>query len=105
TLPNGPSLNQVDIDNFVYQQGDLSLPGSAGRPPVVPAGPSLTFFNDDAKKNIFPPITGCRSPCTGATGIAFPLAGGPTIFQLCHLGFWASPFSTGLENQQALTAP
>jgi plastocyanin len=104
-LPSGPSLNQVDIDNFVYQQGDLSLPGSAGRPPVVPAGQSLTFLNDDAKKNIFHTITGCRAPCTGATGIAFPLAGGPTIFDSAELGFGPSGFTAAANTDTWQTPP
>jgi plastocyanin len=105
TLPNGPSLNQVDIDNFVYQQGDLTLPGAAGRPPVVPAGQSLTFFNGDAKKNIFHTITGCLSPCNGATGIAFPLAGGPTIFDSAELGFGPRGFTAAANTDTWQTPP
>jgi plastocyanin len=46
---------------------------------VVAPGQSLDFVNRDASRDIFHTITGCRLPCTAQTGIAFPLANGPTF--------------------------
>ena len=92
-LPDGPATSTIDIKDFVYQQGDLSLTGAAGLPPVVPRGASLTFVNEDASRNIFHTITDCRQPCTGATGIAFPLADGPSTFDSAELGFGPQGFT------------
>jgi hypothetical protein len=85
--PDGPRASRVDISSFLYGQGDLSAPGRLGRPPVVSAGQPLTFVNDDASRNIFHTITSCRLPCTATTGIAYPLANGPAVFDSGELGF------------------
>ncbi len=80
-LANGPltDAGQVPIDNFVYGQGDLTLGGTKGRPPVVHQGQSLTFVNNDADiaAGEWHTITSCAAPCNGATGIAYPLASVP----------------------------
>src|SRR3954466_9753177 len=73
-LKDGKRVDVVDISDFVYRRGDLTEPGTAGRPPVVPEGGALTFRNLDASRNIFHTITACKSPCSAFTGIAYPLA-------------------------------
>jgi plastocyanin len=98
-LPDGPKTATVDIAQFLYQQGDLSATGPAGRPPVVSAGQPLTFVNEDAGKNIFHTITGCRTPCTATTGIAFPLANGP-VFDSGELGFGPLDFTAASNRKQ-----
>ena len=77
----------VPVRGFVYGQGDLGLTGRRGRPPTLRPGQVLKFVNRDAKHNIFHTITSCRAPCTGATGIAYPLANGPVRFDSGNLGF------------------
>jgi plastocyanin len=84
-LRDGPRTAEVDVGGFLYGQGDLSLPDTRRLPPVVAPGQPLAFVNRDASRNIFHTITGCRLPCTGRTGIAFPLADG-TVFDAGELG-------------------
>ena len=88
TLPDGPdNPGFVDLVNFRYQLGDLRLGGSAGNPPVIHAGQSLTFRDagDDAK-GIYHSITSCKAPCNKTTGIAYPIADGNVQFESGTLG-------------------
>ena len=73
-LKDGPKLRTVDIKDFLYQQGDLSLPGKKGRPPVVGAGKQLKFVNEDPVREIFHTVTPCKAPCNRSSGISYPLA-------------------------------
>ncbi len=88
----GTRVPAVDIKQFVYAQGDLGQKGSAARPPTVRQGQSLTFRNLDSPKGqdpalaIYHTITGCNAPCNKPTGIAYPLANGPT-FDSGELGY------------------
>ncbi|MDX6686669.1 MAG: hypothetical protein QOF26_2356 [Baekduia sp.] len=90
---DGSRPTNVDIKGFIYGRGDLSLTGSGGRPPVVRAGGSLTFTNLDATKAMTPQgsayhtITACKAPCTGTTGIAYPLANAGVQFDSGELGY------------------
>jgi len=87
-LPDGPfPASPVDIQNYLYSQGDLHLPGSSGRPPTIHAGQSVTFKNlDDAQSQTWHTITGCKEPCNRDTGIAYPIANGPSSFDSGQLG-------------------
>ena len=91
-LPDGPRADQVTVGGFLYGQGDLSLPDAQANPPVVAPGRPLTFVNGDAGGDVFHTITGCRLPCTGRTGIAFPLADG-AVFDSGELGFGPAGFT------------
>jgi plastocyanin len=91
-LPDGPRLSEVTVGGFLYGQGDLSVPDAGALPPVVAPGRPLTFVNADAGRNIFHTITGCRLPCTGRTGIAFPLADG-AVFDSGELGLGPAGFT------------
>jgi hypothetical protein len=83
----------VAIRAFVYGQGDMSLPGASGRPPVIKQGGTLTFRNLDSPKGgdpnlaIYHTITACAAPCNKAPGIAYPLANGPRTFDSGELGY------------------
>jgi outer membrane protein assembly factor BamB/plastocyanin len=68
----GPTVSQVNIAGFQYLPGDQ---GSTGIP-TVPLGGSLTFNDLDAAADVYHSVTACAYPCTGATGIAFPLSTG-----------------------------
>ncbi|MGZ4268001.1 MAG: cupredoxin domain-containing protein [Solirubrobacteraceae bacterium] len=106
-LPNGPAESTISIKDFLFKQGDLSVPGAGGLPPVVAAGQPLTFVNDDAGRNIFHTITACRQPCNGAAGIAFPLANagtGPLGFDSGELGFGPYGF-TAASNRKSWQTP
>jgi hypothetical protein len=87
-LPDGPSNpGLVDILDFKYRLGDLSLPSSGGGlPPVIRQGQSLTFRNSDNPQRVYHSITSCKPPCNRSTGIAYPIADGPVQFESNTLG-------------------
>jgi len=96
-LKDGPRVGQVPIAEFIYQQGDLSLTGRKGLPPVVSPGQALKFINQDAPARIYHTVTSCRAPCNGLTGVAYPLAGGPAIFDSAELGLGGAPTANRVE--------
>ena len=67
---------------------------------MVSPGQPLTFVNDDAAQNVFHTITACRAPCTATTGIAFPLANGPTVFDSGELGFGPAGFTPAANRKE-----
>jgi len=92
-LFDGTAPSNVDIKGYIYGQGDLSLTGAGGRPPVVRAGRSLEFTNLDATKamtaqqSAYHTITACKAPCSATTGIAYPLANASVQFDSGELGY------------------
>jgi hypothetical protein len=87
----------LDILDFRFSLGDLSLPGAAGHPPVVPRGQSITFRNVDDPKAIYHSITSCKPPCNRKTGIAYPIADGSVQFESGTLGSVVPPTTGRLE--------
>jgi plastocyanin len=87
----------LDVLDFKFTLGDLSLPGAAGRPPVVKRGQSITFRNVDDPRAIYHSITSCKPPCNRATGIAYPIADGPVQFESGTLGSAVPPATGRLE--------
>jgi hypothetical protein len=86
-LPDGPeNPGVVEILDFKYRLGDLTLSGSSGLPPVVRRGQSLVFRNSDNPRRIFHSITSCKPPCNRSTGIAYPIADGAVQFESNTLG-------------------
>jgi plastocyanin len=87
-LPDGPfATDPVDIQGYLYEQGDLHSAGAAGRPPTVHAGDSITFRNlDDAQSSTWHTITSCKEPCNRDTGVAYPIANGSRTFDSGQLG-------------------
>lgn len=110
TLGNGPSVDNVMIQSFLYGVGDFNLPGNRKRPPVVRAGQSLRFTNLDAttaisdKDSAYHTITSCKAPCTGTTGIAYPLADARVQFDSGELGF-GPPGFTPAANRNTWDTP
>jgi hypothetical protein len=89
-LPSAPNPGApIGIESYTYQQGDLSATGSAANPPNVRQGRSLTYVNHDAVEsvNVFHTLTSCKAPCNLSTGIAYPIANGPSTFDSGQLGF------------------
>ena len=115
-LPNafkmlsGQKVSTVDIKDFVYGAGDLTLNGAAGRPAVVKQGQAITFKNLDSPQGgdpnlaIYHTITACRNPCNRATGIAYPVANGPVTFDSGELGYGPS-FATAAANRATWQTP
>jgi plastocyanin len=88
-VPNG---YKIDISNFTYASGDMSI---ATTVPTIKQGQSITFDNLDAPlgNGIWHTITDCAAPCDGHTGIAYPLANGPVVFDSGELGLGGPPAS------------
>jgi hypothetical protein len=98
-LPDGAeNPGNVDLVDFKYQLGDLSLPAPAGLPPVIRTGQALNFRGhvDDAKA-IYHSITSCKAPCNKSTGIAYPIADGAVQFESGTLGSAVPPATGALE--------
>ena len=95
-LPDGAeNPGFVDLVDFRYQLGDLSLGDPARNPPVIRAGQALTFRDaGDNARGVYHSITSCKPPCNRATGIAYPIADGAVQFESGTLGT-ASPPATG----------
>ena len=103
-------ISTVNIKDFVYGAGDLSL-AAAGKPlPVVRQGGSLTFRNLDSLAGgdpdtaIYHTITACKAPCNKGTGIAYPLADGPVTFDSGELGF-GPQYATAAANRATWKTP
>ena len=102
--PAGGTLaNGVGIADFTYVPGDLSAGGAFGSPPVVPAGQSLHFGNFDSGASILHTITACRQPCTGSTGVGYPVANGPVQFDSGQLGFGPTGYSAASNRDDWFT--
>jgi hypothetical protein len=92
TTKTGNATGRVDIAAFVYAPGDLSMVEMTGLP-TVKLGQKLRFTNADALANVYHTVTSCAFPCTGSTGVAFPVADGATSagrqldFDSAELGF------------------
>jgi hypothetical protein len=98
TLADGaPASGTIDILNFKYTLGDLSLAGQGGLPPVLQRGQSVTFRNADDGRKIYHSLTSCKPPCNRSTGIAYPIADGPVQFESNTLGSAVPPASGQLE--------
>jgi plastocyanin len=91
-LPSGQAVSTIDIRDFAYGAGDLSE-GEADVP-TVPQGQSIEFDNtyDNQRANgIWHTITACQEPCSGATGISYPLADADEAFDSGELGTGGEP--------------
>ena len=109
-LLSGTRTSRVDIQDFIYGRGDLSLPGRAGRPVVVKQGSALTFRNLDSRAGgdpdlaVYHTITACKAPCNREVGVAYPLADGKPDFDSGELGFGPS-FATAAANRATWKTP
>lgn len=90
-LANGPLVNNIDIDYYDFNPGQLTL---ATEIPTVQQGQSIQFTNRDAPAagyGIWHSITACALPCNRTTGIAYPLADAPIEFDSGQLGNAGQP--------------
>ncbi len=88
-MPSGAfASTPLPISDFVYEQGDLNLPGAGKRPPAVKQGQSLTYVlsDQDSSQEIWHSLTSCKAPCNRSTGIAYPIPDGKHQFDSGQLG-------------------
>lgn len=93
----GPVTNRIGMKNFVYKPGDLS---SNDRIPRVRRDRPLTFVNGDDSQSIWHTITPCRFPCSGRTGISYPLANAMPRLDSTQLGTSQFPKETQAASQR-----
>ena len=104
TLPDGQTVqNGVAITDFNYTPGDLTLPSSLQNPPIVKQGAALHFGNFDSAAQIYHTITACRAPCTGSTGISYPLANGTIDFDSGELGYGVPGYTAARQQSDWYT--
>jgi plastocyanin len=88
-LPDGHQVSGgvIDILDFKYAVGDMSLAGPNGNPPVIRRGQTVKFRNLEGDGDrLYHSITSCKAPCNRKTGIAYPIADGPVQFESNTLG-------------------
>ena len=77
---------------------------------MVRAGQSINFTNLDAltttsaQDSAYHTITSCKAPCTGTTGIAYPLADAKVQFDSGELGY-GPPGFTPAANRNTWKTP
>ena len=100
-LPDGPeNPGFVDLIDFRYQLGDLSLGGPRCRQPAGdPPGPDADVPRRRRQREarIYHSITSCKAPCNRSTGIAYPLADGNVQFESGTLGSETPPATGALQ--------
>jgi hypothetical protein len=82
----GGDVDSIGIANFHFSAGDLSDVQTNGIPRVK-ENSGVTFYNFDAAATIWHTITTCRLPCTGTTGVSYPLADTTPALDSLVLGF------------------
>ena len=89
-LPSSPAASTIQIQDWLYGQGDMNFSKSV---PTVRQGQTITYDNLDADigNGQWHTITACKAPCNKSTGIAYPLADGPVIFDSGQLGHGGQP--------------
>lgn len=92
TAERGPRVSDIAIAGFLNGAADMGVIGTNGLPWIA-AGDTLRFWNIDAGVDIWHTITSCAAPCTGATGLDYPLAdgtgpdGSPVDFDSGEIGY------------------
>ncbi len=71
----GPEVTEIVAAGFTYGLADLGVIGVNGIP-VVKAGEPIRFVNADTFIRVPHTFTRCKLPCTGATGVDYPIADG-----------------------------
>lgn len=106
-LPDGPisAATPVEIENYLYSQGDLHTSARDRRPATVPRGQSITFDNLDDADDTYHTITACKAPCNRDTGVAYPIANGSRTFDSGQLGHNSTPFGGPAVDRNTWTTP
>lgn len=71
----GPLVSNISIQAFTYGAADMGVIGANGIPRVRKGEP-VRFWNFDTFANIWHTVTRCAAPCTGQTGLDYPIADG-----------------------------
>jgi hypothetical protein len=74
---DGRLVTDIHSAAFTYGDADLGVIGQTGIP-LLKVGQPARFWNEDAAARIWHTYTRCKEPCTGATGVDYPVADGGT---------------------------
>lgn len=90
---DGRLVTDIHSAGFTYGEADLGVIGQTGVP-LLKLGQEARFWNEDAAARIWHTYTRCKEPCTGRTGIDYPIADGgngrfgdPMDFDSGEIGF------------------
>ena len=72
---NGREVTDITSVGFTYGEADLGVIETTGLP-LAKIGQPLRLWSYDAAAKIYHTYTRCKEPCTGATGVNYPLADG-----------------------------
>jgi plastocyanin len=71
----GEMVSEIHMGAFTYGEADLGVVGTTGIPRVK-VGEPVRFWNLESPASIWHTVTRCAEPCTGVTGLDYPLADG-----------------------------
>lgn len=71
----GPEVTDIVMPAFTYGIADMGVIGTNGVPRVK-RGEPVRFWNSDTFLDVWHTVTRCAEPCTGATGLDYPMADG-----------------------------
>ncbi len=87
----GQKVTELVSVGFTYGAADLGVIGATGIPQLE-VGKPVRLWNVDSPLDIWHTWTRCKEPCSGPTGIAFPIANGgglrdPMDFDSTEIGY------------------
>jgi hypothetical protein len=74
---DGRIVTDIHSAGFTYGEADLGVIGQTGIP-LLKVGQPTRFWNEDSLARIWHTYTRCKEPCTGRTGVDYPIADGGT---------------------------
>jgi plastocyanin len=75
TKKEGQLVTDIHSAGFTYGEADLGVIEQTGIP-LLKVGQQARFWNEDAAARIWHTYTRCKEPCTGQTGVDYPIADG-----------------------------
>jgi hypothetical protein len=85
----GPFISDIHSVGFTYGQADLGVVSATGIPRVH-RGSTLKLWNVDTATAVWHTFTACATPCTGPTGVNYPVAdrgGGRNDLESMEIGY------------------
>ena len=92
---NGRTVTDIHSVGFTYGDADLGVIPQTGLP-VAKKGQPLRLWSWDAAAKIYHTYTRCKEPCSGATGVNYPLANGGLGTPRDSMDFDSSEIGFGL---------
>ena len=96
----GRVVDSISSAGFTYGEADLGVIGELGIPRVRKGEP-LRLWSWDALAKVYHTYTRCKEPCTGPTGVAYPIASGGTGSSKDRMDFDSSEIGFGLLYEPA----